>query len=42
MIFSIVAYSWEFVEAAIMLPMTMQSLTRLNEITARINNVEEE
>lgn len=36
-IFSIVSYSWEFVEAAVILPVTLQSLTRLSEITARIN-----
>lgn len=35
-IFSIVSYSWEFVEAAILLPMTLQSLTRLSEITQRL------
>lgn len=39
-IFSIVSYSWEFVEAAVMLPMTLQSMTRLAEITQRINNAE--
>lgn len=37
-IFSIVSYSWEFVEAAIVLPVTMQSWTRLSEITTRINS----
>lgn len=36
-IFSIVSYSWEFVEAAVVLPVTLQSLTRLQEITDRIN-----
>lgn len=36
-IFSIVSYSWEFVEAAIILPVTLQSWTRLSEITVRIN-----
>lgn len=36
-IFSIVSYSWEFVEAAVVLPVTLQSLTRLTEITHRIN-----
>jgi len=35
-----VSYSWEFVEAAVMLPMTLQSMTRLAEITQRINNAE--
>lgn len=38
-IFSIVSYSWEFVEAAIVLPVTLQSMTRLSEITRRINSV---
>lgn len=36
-IFSIVSYSWEFVDAAVVLPVTLQSLTRLAEITNRIN-----
>lgn len=36
-IFAIVSYSWEFVEAAIVLPMTLQSWSRLEEITRRIN-----
>lgn len=36
-IFSIVSYSWEFVEAAVILPVTLQSVTRLTEITDRIN-----
>ena len=36
-IFSIAAYSWEYVEATLMLPMALQSWTRLSEITARIN-----
>lgn len=40
-IFSIVSYSWEFVESAVMLPITLQSLTRLTEITARINTEKE-
>ena len=39
-IFSIVSYSWEFVEAAIVLPVTLQSMTRLSEITKRINSTE--
>jgi len=37
-IFSIVTYSWEFVGAALALPMTLQLWTRLSEITVRINN----
>ena len=36
-IFSIVTYSWEFVDSALALPMTLQLWTRLSEITARIN-----
>ncbi len=36
-IFSIVAYSWEYVEAAIVLPIALQSLSRLREITNRLN-----
>lgn len=39
-IFSIVSYSWEFLEAAIVLPVTLQSMTRLSEITKRINSTE--
>ncbi|MCL6416918.1 ABC transporter six-transmembrane domain-containing protein [Aestuariirhabdus sp. Z084] len=37
-IFSIVTYSWEYVSAAIMLPICLQTLTRLQEITLRINH----
>ncbi len=37
-LFSIVTYSWGFVEAALVLPVTLQSLTRLSEIIKRINN----
>lgn len=36
-IFSIVSYSWEFSESAIALPMTMQKLSRLKEISQRLN-----
>lgn len=36
-IFSIVSYSWEFVEAALALPVTLQGWSRLSEITKRIN-----
>ncbi|MFC3119789.1 hypothetical protein ACFOHS_21805 [Jhaorihella thermophila] len=35
--FSIVTYSWDFVEGALILPATLQSLSRLSEVTARIN-----
>ena len=36
-IFSIVSYSWQFIESALVAPMTLQSWSRLSEITARIN-----
>ncbi|WP_419908102.1 ABC transporter six-transmembrane domain-containing protein [Hoeflea sp.] len=36
-IFSIISYSWEFVEAALVLPMTLQGWSRLSEIMQRIN-----
>ena len=36
-IFAIVTYSYEFIETSVILPMTLQSLTRLAEITRRIN-----
>ena len=36
-LFSVVSYSWEFVESALALPITLQSWTRLSEITARLN-----
>ena len=36
-IFSIVSYSWEYVEAALVLPMSLQSLSRLQEISGRLN-----
>jgi len=41
-IFSIVSYSWAFVEAALVLPLTLQSLSRLLEITQRINSTQQE
>lgn len=37
-IFSIATYSWEYVEAALLLPITLQVWTRLTEITSRINS----
>ena len=37
-IFSIVSYSWEFVEAAIIFPATLQGWSRLSEISRRINS----
>lgn len=36
-IFSIVSYSLEFLQSAVALPFALQSLTRLSEITERIN-----
>ncbi|WP_281557550.1 ABC transporter six-transmembrane domain-containing protein [Thalassomonas sp. RHCl1] len=36
-IFSIVSYSWDYVEAAILLPVTMQTWSRLKNITLRLN-----
>ncbi len=36
-IFSIVMYSYELVEAAVVLPTALQSLTRIAEVTQRIN-----
>ena len=38
-IFSIVTYSYEFIESAVMLPAALQSLTRISEITQRINQL---
>lgn len=38
-IFSIVTYSYEFIEAAVMLPAALQSLTRISEITQRLNQL---
>ncbi|MGB0507041.1 MAG: ABC transporter six-transmembrane domain-containing protein [Pikeienuella sp.] len=39
-IFSIVTYSLEFLEAAVALPVALQALTRLSEISSRINKSE--
>nr|WP_220495700.1 ABC transporter six-transmembrane domain-containing protein [Oceanospirillum sediminis] len=39
MIFILITDSWEYTEAAIMMPVSLQSLTRLNEITHRINAI---
>lgn len=36
-IFAILTYSWEFAEAAVALPMALQSWSRLSEITTRLN-----
>ncbi len=38
-IFSIVTYSYEFIESAVMLPAALQSLTRISEITQRLNQL---
>lgn len=38
-IFSIVSYSWEFVEAAVTFPMALQGWSRLSEIIQRLNPV---
>ncbi len=38
-IFSIVTYSYEFIESAVMLPAALQSLTRISEITQRLNSL---
>ncbi|ASP37626.1 hypothetical protein CHH28_02600 [Bacterioplanes sanyensis] len=37
-IFSIVTYSFDFVQSAVALPIVLQTLTRLQEITERINS----
>ena len=39
-IFSIISYSWEFVESALVLPATLQGWSRLSEIIERINRSE--
>jgi len=36
-IFSIATYAWEYLDIALLLPMTLQSWSRLSEITERIN-----
>ena len=37
-IFSIITYSWQFVDSAIVLPVALQGWSRLSEIMNRINN----
>lgn len=37
-IFSIISYSWEYVEAAILLPVSLQTWSRLSEISQRLNS----
>jgi len=39
-IFSIISYSWAFVEAALILPVTLQAWSRLSEIMQRINKAD--
>ena len=39
-IFAIATYSWDFVEAALHLPMVLQGWSRLSEITHRINGTQ--
>lgn len=38
-IFSIISYSWDYVGAALVLPMALQSWTHLHEITHRLNAI---
>ncbi|MCR9121208.1 MAG: ABC transporter six-transmembrane domain-containing protein [Phyllobacteriaceae bacterium] len=40
-IFSIISYSWEFIESALALPVTLQSWSRLSEIMRRLNRASE-
>lgn len=40
-LFSVISYSWEYVESALALPVTLQSWTRLSEIMCRINKGEQ-
>lgn len=39
-IFAVATYSWEYVEAALMLPIALQGWSRLREISRRINAVD--
>ena len=39
-IFSIISYSWEFIESALALPVTLQYWSRLSEIMQRLNRAE--
>ena len=41
-IFSIISYSWEFVDSALILPVTLQGWSRLSEIIHRINGTKEQ
>lgn len=40
--FSIAAYSWDYVEAALLLPLALQSWSRLSEICGRLNRQDDE
>jgi len=40
-IFTIISYSWEFAEAGLILPMVLQNLSRLWEISSRLNQIEQ-
>ncbi|MDO5630649.1 MAG: ABC transporter six-transmembrane domain-containing protein [Paracoccus sp. (in: a-proteobacteria)] len=40
-IFSVIAYSQEFLQSAVQLPVALQALTRLREITERISRLPE-
>ncbi len=39
-IFAILSYTWEFIESILILPMMLQNLSRLTEITERLNKVD--
>ncbi len=39
-VFSIISYSWDLVEGALALPITLQTLSRLSEISRRLNGRE--
>lgn len=41
-IFSIATYSWEFVEAALLLPLALQNWSRLSEIIRRLNILDQQ
>ncbi len=36
-IFAVISYSWEFIDSALALPLTLQHWSRLSEITGRLN-----
>ncbi|MRI34646.1 hypothetical protein EOPP23_16810 [Endozoicomonas sp. OPT23] len=39
-IFTVINYSWDFIESTFALPMALQGLARLQEITTRLNSNE--